>query len=309
MIAAQNRFWSRVFLGPAALIVLAFSIFPLVYSLAMTFTNKRLARAETRFIGLENWTRLFDDERFLTTLQNTVVFVVCAILLQYLLGSFLAVLLNQRFRGRWFFRLSFLMPMMMSPVAVSFMIGRLILHEVRGPLAIYLMNHNVPELLGQLLMTDARGRLSWTTHSTRAMIVVILIDTWQWTPFFLLVMLAGLQNIPVEIEEAARVDGANAWQRFWRITFPMLLPLSSVAVLIRGLEAFKVIDIIRVATAGGPGNATESVTLYAYDMGVKNGEIAYATTMAYALLILMGITATLYIAITQRLTRWRRESS
>lgn len=309
MIAAQNRFWSRVFLGPAALIVLAFSIFPLVYSLAMTFTNKRLARAETRFIGLENWTRLFDDERFLTTLQNTVVFVVCAILLQYLLGSFLAVLLNQRFRGRWFFRLSFLMPMMMSPVAVSFMIGRLILHEVRGPLAIYLMNHNVPELLGQLLMTDARGRLSWTTHSTRAMIVVILIDTWQWTPFFLLVMLAGLQNIPVEIEEAARVDGANAWQRFWRITFPMLLPLSSVAVLIRGLEAFKVIDIIRVATAGGPGNATESVTLYAYDMGVKNGEIAYATTMAYALLILMGVTATLYIAVTQRLTRWRRESS
>lgn len=309
MIAAQNRFWSRIFLGPAALIVLAFSIFPLVYSLAMTFTNKRLARAETRFIGLENWTRLFGDERFLTTLQNTVVFVVCAILLQYLLGSFLAVLLNQQFRGRWFFRLSFLMPMMMSPVAVSFMIGRLILHEVRGPLAIYLMNHDVPELLSQLLMTDARGRLSWTTHSTRAMIVVILIDTWQWTPFFLLVMLAGLQNIPVEIEEAARVDGANAWQRFWRITFPMLLPLSSVAVLIRGLEAFKVIDIIRVATAGGPGNATESVTLYAYDMGVKNGEIAYATTMAYALLILMGITATLYIAMTQRLTRWRRESS
>ncbi len=307
MIAAQNRFWARIFLGPAALIVLAFSIFPLVYSLAMTFTNKRLARAETRFIGLQNWTRLFDDERFLTTLQNTVVFVVCAILLQYLLGSFLAVLLNQRFKGRWFFRLSFLMPMMMSPVAVSFMIGRLILHEVRGPLAIYLMNHDVPQMLGELLMTDARGRLSWTTHSTRAMIVVILIDTWQWTPFFLLVMLAGLQNIPVEIEEAARVDGANPWQRFWRITFPMLLPLSSVAVLIRGLEAFKVIDIIRVATAGGPGNATESVTLYAYDMGVKNGEIAYATTMAYALLILMGVTATLYIAVTQRLTRWRRE--
>lgn len=293
-------------MAPAALIVLAFSIVPLLYSLSMTFTNKRLARAETRFIGVDNWTRLFNDERFLTTLQNTVVFVFCAILLQYLLGSFLATLLNQKFRGRWFFRLSFLMPMMMSPVAVSFMIGRLIMHEVRGPLAIFLMENDVPALLGDFLMTDARGRLSWTTDSTRAMIVVILIDTWQWTPFFILVMLAGLQNIPLEIEEAARVDGANAWQRFWRITFPMLLPLSSIAVLIRGLEAFKVIDIIRVATAGGPGNATESVTLYAYDMGVKHGEIAYATTMAYALLILMAVTATVYIAATQRLTSWRR---
>jgi multiple sugar transport system permease protein len=290
---------------PAALVVLAFSIFPLVYSLIMTFTNRRLARAQVHYIGLDNWSRLFHDERFLTTLQNTVTFVVCAITLQYLLGSFLAVLLNQKIRGRWFFRLSFLMPMMMSPVAVSFMIGRLMLHEVRGPLAIFLMNHRVPDLLGQLLMTDARGRLSWTTHSTRAMIVVILIDTWQWTPFFLLVMMAGLQNIPIEIEEAARVDGTNAWQRFWRITFPMLLPLSTVAVLIRGLEAFKVIDIIRVATAGGPGDATESVTLYAYDMGIKSGDIAYATTMAYALLITTIVCATLFIAVSQRKTRWR----
>lgn len=306
MIASQNRVWSRVFMLPAALLVLAFSILPLFYSLAMTFTNKRLLmKTNTQFIGLDNWARLFEDERFITTLQNTIVFVVFGITLQYLVGSFLAVILNQNFHGRWFFRLSFFMPMMMSPVAVSFMIGRLMLHEVRGPLALYLIDHEVPKLLGQILMTNERGRLSWTTHSTRAMIVVILIDAWQWIPFFILIVLAGLQNIPLEVEEAARVDGANAWQRYWRITFPILLPLSTVAFLIRGLEAFKVIDIIRVATAGGPGNATESVTLYAYDMGVKNGEIAYATTMAYALLIMMIISATLFIMISQRFTRWR----
>lgn len=293
MVESENRRWSRTFLLPAALLILFMSIFPLVFSLGMTFTNMRLAQQEPiQFIGLANWARLFNDQRFLGTLRNTLVFAFSAVTIQYALGLFLAVLLNQKIRARWFFRMSFLLPLMMSPVAVSFMIGKLMLSESRGPFASMLMSLDLPPM-------------RWSTDPFGSMAVLIAVDTWQWTPFFILVLLAGLQGVDSEIQEAARVDGATTWQTFWRITFPMLLPLSTIAILIRSLEAFKVVDIIRVVTGGGPGNATESVTLYAYTMGMNNGDLAYATTMAYVLLIATIIYATLFIAVSRRLTRWR----
>lgn len=293
MVESENRRWSRTFLLPAGLIVLFLSIFPLVFSLGMTFTNMRLAQQEpVRFIGLENWTRLFSDQRFITTLGNTLIFAITSVTVQYALGLLLAVLLNQKIRARWFFRMSFLLPLMMSPVAVSFMIGKLMLSESRGPFAALLMSLDLPPM-------------RWSTAPFGSMAVLIAVDTWQWTPFFILVLLAGLQSVDAEIQEAAKVDGANAWQTFWRITFPMLLPLSTIAILIRSLEAFKVVDIIRVVTGGGPGNSTESVTLYAYTMGMNNGDLAYATTMAYVLLIATILYATAFLFISRRLTRWR----
>ncbi|NWG17639.1 MAG: sugar ABC transporter permease [Chloroflexi bacterium] len=264
-----------------------------MFSLGMTFTNMRLAQQEpVRFIGLENWTRLFSDQRFITTLGNTLIFAITSVTVQYALGLLLAVLLNQKIRARWFFRMSFLLPLMMSPVAVSFMIGKLMLSESRGPFAALLMSLDLPPM-------------RWSTAPFGSMAVLIAVDTWQWTPFFILVLLAGLQSVDAEIQEAAKVDGANAWQTFWRITFPMLLPLSTIAILIRSLEAFKVVDIIRVVTGGGPGNSTESVTLYAYTMGMNNGDLAYATTMAYVLLIATILYATAFLFISRRLTRWR----
>lgn len=277
---------------PAVLVILLLSIFPLIYSLGMTFTDMRLAQPEVRFIGFANWSRLFTDQRFWVTLQNTAVFAVIAVTLQYGIGLYLATLLNQHFFGRRFFRLSFLLPMMMSPVAVGFVIGKLVLSESMGPIA-------------KLVSALGLDPLSWSRNSEASMAVLIAVDTWQWVPLFILVLLAGLQAISPEVHEAAAVDGATRWQIFWRITFPMLGPISAIVILIRSLEAFKLLDIVRVITGGAPGYSTESLTAYIFFAGSESGDIAYATTMAFVLLICVIVFASLFLVLANRATRWR----
>lgn len=280
----------RIFILPATIVVLILTIFPLLFSLGITFTDMRLGRsAGVHFIGLANWGRLFVDNNFHIVLRNTIVFVLAGVTLQYLLGLGLAILLNQELRFRRFFRISLLLPMMMSPVAVSYVIGKMMFSETFGP-------------INDLLFTFGLPQFRWTLDAGRAMLVLVLIDTWQWTPLFILVLLAGLQSIPPELYEAARVDGANAWQIFRKITFPLLLPVSITAILIRALEAFKVLDVVRVVTGGGPGNSTEVVTLFAYDIGLKGGDIAYASTVAYALLITVIIFSLVFLAGARKIT-------
>ena len=130
------------------------------------------------------------------------------------------------------------------------------------------------------------------------------ITTWAiWTPFFILILLAGLQSIPEEIFEAAKIDGASSLKIFYHITFPLLLPISSTVIFIRIIESFKVIDIVRIVTGGGPGNTTESVTLFAYDIGLKGGDISYASTIAYAMLIMVIIFSIIFFAFEKQLKR------
>jgi len=278
----------RMFLLPAVILVLALTIFPLVFSLGITFTNMRLLASEpVRFIGLSNWARLFTDNNFHIVLRNTIVFVVCGVTLQYVLGLGLALLLNMNLRARRFFRISLLLPMMMSPVAVSYVIGKMIASESYGP---------INDILFRLGLPIFR----WTLDPGKSMLVLIGIDTWQWTPLFILVLLAGLQSIPPELYEAARVDGASNWRIFFHITFPLLMPFSVTATMIRSLEAFKVLDIVRVVTGGGPGNATESVTLFAYDLGIKGGDISYASTVAFALMIVVVLFCTVFLSCVRR---------
>jgi multiple sugar transport system permease protein len=248
-----------------------------------------LGNAPWSFIGFENWGRLFSDNNFHIVLRNTVVFVLGSVMLQYVLGLGLAILLNVDIKARRFFRISLLLPMMMSPVAVSYVIGKMLFSESFGPI------NDLLSLVGLPIFT-------WTLSSSKSMLVLVLIDTWQWTPFFILVLLAGLQSIPPELYEAAHVDGASRFQLFVHITFPLLMPISVTAILIRGLEAFKVLDIVRVVTGGGPGNATESVTLFSYDVGLKGGDIAYASTVAFALLITVIIFSLLFLIFARRLT-------
>jgi len=124
---------------------------------------------------------------------------------------------------------------------------------------------------------------------------LILLDTWEWVPFMTIILLAGLQSLPPEVFESARVDGANEWQIFRQIILPMMAPVSVTIILIRALEAFKLFDIVMVMTGGGPGTATETVTMYAYIVGMKNGNLGYASAIAYSLLIMVIIFSTLFI--------------
>ena len=266
--------------------MLALSIFPLVFSLGITFTNVNLfRRVPLRFIGLQNWERILSDEALRVTLVNTMIFVGGGVALQYVFGLALAVALNRGLREQRLMRILFLLPMMVSPIAVGFIIGRMVFSEGFGP-------------VNDILQAVGLPAVAWVTSPTMAKVTIILVDTWQWTPLVMLLILAGLQGIPSEPLEAARVDGASEWQIFRFIVFPLLLPISVTAILIRALEAFKIIDIIRVVTGGGPGRGTESVTAYVYNIGAKQGDLAYAAAAAYVLLfVVIAVSfAALYIS-------------
>lgn len=278
----------HIFLLPAVILILLFSLFPLFFSLVLAFLSWDLSRLTggVRFIGLENFITLVNDARFWNTARVTLTFVVGAVSLEYLVGLGVALLLNQDIRFRRFFRVVFLMPMMLTPAAVAYA-GRMLFNEGQGP-----VNHIIKLLGGP--------QVPWFSHPSLALPSLILVDTWEWTPFMMIVLLAGLQSLPPEVYEAARVDGANDWQIFRHITFPMLAPVSVTVILIRALEAFKLFDIVTVMTGGGPGTATEPVTLYAYLVGMKNGNLGYASAIAYSLLIMVVISSTLFLKLVRQ---------
>jgi multiple sugar transport system permease protein len=285
----SDRAYKWVLLLPAVVVVLGLSLFPMLVTLVATFTDWHLFKygQPINFVGLENWIRLPQDSFFQITTRNTVVFTLGVVPAQYVVGLVVALALNNCRAGKKFFRVFFLLPMMISPVAVAFVIGRTIFHEDVGPLNDVLFRLGLPAV-------------RWLTDAKMAMVTLLLIDIWHWTSFMVLMLMAGLQSLPQEPYEAATVDGASDLQLFRYITFPLLAPVTLTAILIRTLDAFKVVDIIRVVTGGGPGQATESVTLAVYDLGVKGGDIAYGSTAAYGLLILMMLFSGLIVLATRR---------
>ncbi len=279
----KDRRVSYAFLMPTVILILILSIFPLLFSLALSFASWDLSRLEggVRFIGLQNFATLISDTRFWDTAKNTVYFVGGAVALQYLLGFCLAMLLNQEIRFRRFFRVVFLMPMMLTPAAVGYL-GRMLFNESMGPI------NDIIKHLGLPIVP-------WLSNSKMAMPTLILLDTWEWVPFMTIVLLAGLQSLPPEVFERATVDGASDWQKLRYITFPMLVPVSITVILIRALEAFKLFDIVVVMTGGGPGTATETVTMYAYTVGMRSGNLGYSSAIAYSLLVMVILFATIFL--------------
>lgn len=307
---AYERNIKRIFLTPTVVILLALSIFPLLWSLSISFTDYQRggittavadqdADEETGFLGLgfnlttRNFVRMVGDERLHTAVRNTLTFVIFGVTVQYVVGFGLALVLNQSFFGRNVVRVIFLMPMMMTPVAAAYA-GRMLFDTRISPQAH--LQRELSALLG------AQISIPWLTDGFWATVAIILIDSWQWIPFMTLLLLAGMQSIPEDIYEAARVDGANALQLLRKITFPILLPISITIILIRGLEIFKIIDIIVVTTGGGPGSATESLTMYIFDTALTFGNFGYAAAISYALLVLVVIFATLFLTLARRIS-------
>ncbi len=316
----EDRIMKRVFLSPAVVILLALSIFPLLWSLGISFTDMqrggstiaRQAASEgitegVGFLGMgfeltgRNYQRLLVDGRLHSTVRNTMIYVFVGVTIQYVIGLGLATVLNQPFRGRNIVRVIFLMPMMMTPVAAAYT-GRMFFdsNALRSPLAHFLRQFSKAIGLEQAISVP------WFTDIGWAPIAILIIDAWQWIPFMTLILLAGMQAIPDDIYEAARVDGANVLQIFWRVTVPILLPISLTVILIRGLEIFKIIDVVVVTTGGGPGSATESLTLYIFEQALSNGNYGYASAIAYVLLILVIIFATIFLTVGRR---WIRGSA
>ncbi len=304
----------RVFLSPAVIVLLLLSIFPLFWSLGISFTDiqRGAAQATTTtedgtevagsgFLGLgfnlttRNYARMPEDQRLLTAAGNTVFYVLAGVTIQYIVGFALALVLNQPFRGRNIVRVIFLMPMMMTPVAAAYT-GRMLFDTSLSPMAQLLRT------LSTFLGLERPLVIPWLTDGGVAPWTIVLIDSWQWIPFMTLVLLAGMQAIPEEVYEAARVDGASSFQLLRKITFPLLLPISATVILIRGLEIFKIIDVIVVTTGGGPGSATESLTMYIFKTALTFGNFGYAAAISYVLLILVIVFAMVFLFLVRRVS-------
>jgi multiple sugar transport system permease protein len=216
------------------------------------------------------------------SLVVTLLYVYVDISVQYVLGLTLAVLCMQNIPGRRFFRVLFLIPMMITPVGVAYLF-LMLTDTVKGPF---------------LPVWNALGlaSFSWVNIPWGARAAVMIGDTWQWTPFMFIVLLAALEAQPVEYIEAAVVDGANAWQVFWNLTLPDILPVSTTLILIRMIEAFKIVDLPNVLTNGGPGTATESLTLQAY-IYWRNLDIGGSAAIAYILLFIVTFAGLCFVSL------------
>ena len=219
------------------------------------------------------------------TLFVTLSYVTIGIVVQYSLGLGLALLATLKLAGRRFFRVVFLIPMMITPVGVAYLF-EMLTDTGKGPF---------------LPVFDALGfaNFTWTTDPWLARAAVMIGDIWQWTPFMFIVLLAALEGQDQEVLEAARVDGASRWQAFRNITFRAILPVSLTVVLIRMIEAFKIVDLPNILTNGGPGTATESITLEAY-FDWRTQALGRSAALAYILLIIVTIAATAYVNLIRR---------
>ena len=280
----SDKTLAYLLVAPAVFVLVALSIYPLFH--AVTLSLQVTSGTQTQW-SLANFIRLVSDQFFLAALAHTVVFAVSALTLEFLLGLALAVLLNGKIRGRSYFRAGLLVPMMLPTVVVG-VIWRLML------------NPNFGAVNGTLKGAGVNtASLTWTSSPRLAMLSIIVVDVWQWTPFMFLILLAGLQAIPDEPYEAALLDGSSAWQTFRHITLPLLKPAILVALLLRTMDLLRVFDQVFILTEGGPGFATETISLYIYRTAFRFSNFGYAAAMSFVLLLITNIVSMFYIRILQ----------
>lgn len=284
--------WQALFVLPAVLFTVAVVVFPTLFGFYIASLDWNLSSVEgPHFNGLSNFVQLFHDAYYWNAMLNMVYYVV-AVLVEYAIAFALALLLNSEIRARKFFRVSFLLPFMLSPVAVSWMIGKSIMEYRFGPAA------TLARYLGW--STPAFFASPWT-----ARLSIEALDAWVFIPFIMILLLAGLQALPKEVQEAAKVDGASGWQGFWLVTFPLMLPVSITAVIIRIIFKLKLADIVINVTSGGPGGATDTVSSYIYRVYRDRSNVGYGTALAMLYLIMIIIFLTV---LMRTAGRWRRDS-
>jgi len=282
-----------LFVLPAVLFVVSMVVFPMLFGLYISFTDWNLSSLTGRkFNGFDNFRQMAGDPFYWNALKN-MVYYVAAIAVEYSIAFGLALLLNAQIRARKFFRVVFLLPLMLSPVAVSWMVGKSMMEIRFGPLA----------TLGRFL--------GWETPSffgspEIARLTIMVMDAWTFIPLMMIMLLAGLQALPREVLEAAKVDGCRGWSSFWQVTFPLMLPVSITVIVIRIIFKLKLADIIINVTAGGPGGATDSVTSFIFREYRDRSNVGYGTLLAMIYLVLIIIFV---LSLLSLLKRWSRPTT
>jgi multiple sugar transport system permease protein len=275
-----ERQFKYLIVAPAILILLLIGLFPLIYSLVVSFQNVTMTDSDTSFVGLINYRRLFQDARLWESILHTAIITVIALPLELVLGFLMAELFLERMPGRGIFVGLLVLPTVISPI-VAGATWRLMFDVRFGP-------------VGEILSTLAGEpvRILWTVNPAYVYPAILICEIWQWTPFMFLLLLAALSNVDQSQLEAAELDGASYWRTLRKIVIPAIAPVIAIAVLIRGLDLVRIFDIIWALTEGGPGSMTETISLYTYVQGFSQFETSYTAAIAFLIIAILSVIVT-----------------
>jgi len=282
----SDRTIAWIFVAPTIALLLAINIFPLIWTIRLSFTDYRVNRPnnEVEFIGLRNYERILTDPDIWVTMQATAHFLFWTLFFQVVIGFALAWLINRKFKGNDLWTTIIVLPMMLSPAVV----GNFWTFLYQPQIGIF--NYVVAFFTGA---DETSFSMIGDVHL--APWAIVIVDTWMWTPFVMLICLAGLRSIPDSIYEAAECDRASAWRQFWTITVPMALPFLMLAVLFRGIENFKMFDLVVQLTGGGPGNTTTLTSIDLKREAFERWRTGYASAYAVILFVTVFGLASIYV--------------
>jgi len=287
----SDRTIAWIFIAPTIFLLLAINIFPLIWTIWLSFTNFRVNRvnADVKWVGLRNYERILSDPDIWQTMQATAHFLFWTLFFQVLIGFALAYLINKKFKGNDLWTTIIVLPMMLSPAVVGNFWTFLYQPQIG------LFNYAVSFFSGvdpsSFSMIGSVNLAPWA---------IVIVDTWMWTPFVMLICLAGLRSIPDSIYEAAECDRASKWRQFWTITIPMVLPFLMLAVLFRGIENFKMFDLVVQLTGGGPGSITELTSINLKREAFEKWRTGYASAYAVILFVTIFGLASIYVKALNR---------
>lgn len=282
MDSKARRMFGLWMLMPAIVMMVVFVAYPVISTVWSSFTNAKIQTQVTRFVGLENYRKVLKDPLVWSSLTFTVSFTVIATTLETVLGMALALIMNRKFKGQGFVRAMILIPWAI-PTIVSGMMWQFMFAEGYG-------------IINQLLLSSgiASASVPWLTQARWSFLAIVIADSWKTAPYMSLMLLSGLQTIPVELYESAAIDGANAINKFRYITLPLLRPVLMVSLLFRTVQSFRIYDLICALTNGGPANSTQSLTMYTVKTYFNFGNTGYGAALAMVTFLVSMVIACLF---------------
>jgi len=265
---------------PIIVWIFVITIFPLFFTLRLSFYEWHFG-FPSKFSGIKNYVKAISDERTLNSLKVIIIYVLVTIIVEVTLGFFIALLFNKGIREGRFLRSFLTLPLFTAPVAVAY-IGMILFHSEYGP-------------VNYILQKLSFKPVNWLGSPLYAMISIILLDIWQWTPFTFIVIHAGLQSLPLEPYESAKIDGANSWQLMRFLTIPMLIPVLITAITFKLVYSLKVFDLPYALTAGGPGISTEVFAMYIHRQGLEFFNLGYASSLSLIFLLIVMASCTILL--------------
>lgn len=285
--ARSRRRAALLLIGPALLLLVGIFVYPFVYALYISFTEWTLGQQlSPTWAGFANYTSLFGDDRFQNAIYRSGVFVTGAVSIELVLGFALALLFNKHLPAFGFFRTLAVLPVMVMPVATG-LVWFYVLNFQYGPLNIMLRAFDL-------------APQNWLPHPTWAMGALILADVWQWTPFVMIVLVAGLRSLPEYVYEAAALDGLGPVETFFKVTLPLLRPVILIVLLLRFMDAFKLMDLVFMLTKGGPAGRTETLSYFIYVMGLQLFRVGVAAAASILFLVFISIVTQIFVRYMYR---------